>query len=156
MPRKSTIQIKQSETSAYCKGLRGHVFHGTRAKNLGSIEESRGILVNSDCSMKTTYGDSTNSFYRKKGCVSVFDYESPSTEKWEEHMWKCHPLHVGGLDDIAILFLSEQAKANLIRWNEAKTEWYAERVVPHVEAGHKGKIPFDHISEIIVVQIISD
>lgn len=73
-------------------------------------------------------------------------------------MWDCHPLQVNGESEMTIFILSPKAKENLISWNEAKKEWKSEYgvIVAHVEAGHKGQIPLEQISEIIMVQIIPD
>ncbi len=154
--KESNIEIAESQKVAFIKQLRGKVFHVTFAKNISSIKKSGKILVNSDCSMKTTFGDATNSIFRLKGCVSVFDYESPSSEKWEEYMWRCNPLDSCDEEELAFLFLSEKAKENLIRWDHVSEEWKAERVVPHVEAGHKGPILLSGVKEIIVVRVNID
>ena len=156
MTQELKTEIEKSSKIQFCKGLRGRVFHVTYAKNLDAIKKQGEVLVNSDSSLATTFGDSQNSFYRLRGCVSVFDYESPTSEKWQEHMWKCNPLSANGVDELAFLFLSEKAKNNLYRWNEAKEHWVSERVVPHVEAGHRGNIPISEISEILVVKMMID
>jgi hypothetical protein len=153
--KESTIEIEDLDKTKFCKKLRGRIFHVTYAKNLEKIKQTGYILVNLDCNLTTTFGNSQNSFFRKKGCVSVFDYESSTEEKWMEHMWKCNPLGPDK-DALAFLFLTEEANANLIRWEEAKHEWIAERVVPYVEAGYKGNIPLSNISEILIVKIKND
>jgi hypothetical protein len=156
MIKESIIEIDESQKINFCRGLRGRIFHGTKAENIALIKKTGSILVNIDSLLSTSYGNSINSFYRQKGCVSVFDYENPTNEKWEEHMWKCDPLGTSDNNEMAFLFLSEEAKKYLFRWEEAKKEWESERVVPHVEAGYKGNIPMSHISEIQVVKIIID
>ena len=155
MTKESKIEIAESEKTRFCEGLRGRVFHVTCASNLDKIKNAGEILVNVDCNLTTTFGNSENSFYRLRGCVSVFDYESPTDEKWREYMWKCDPLGARK-DDLAFLFLSEEAKNNLIRWSKASLDWDTERVVPHIEAGYMGNIPLSSISEILVVKVIID
>jgi hypothetical protein len=149
----SKIELGESQRLAFVEKLRGKVFHVTFAKNLPSIKKSRGILVNSECLLNTTFGDSSNSIFRMRGCVSVFDYQSPSTEKWKEYWPKCNPLDPGDDGDLAFLFLSESANQKLIRWKDIKDEWESERVDPHVEAGHKGTIQLSDISKLIIVTV---
>jgi len=153
--KESRIDIDESQKVAFVERLWGEVFHVTFARNLESIKKSGGVLVNTDGTMKTTFGDATNSIFRRKGCVSVFDYECCSMEKWREYMWKCDPLQ-NYEKELAFLFLGESAKRNLIRWRHVKDEWKSERVVPHVEAGHKGTIPLSDVAEIIIVRVIVD
>ena len=154
--KESTINLPEAEAVEFVEGLRGRVFHVTYARNMASIRETGFVGVNSDSSLRTTFGNAENGFYRKQGCVSVFDYEEPSEEKWREHMWKCNPLMPARVETVALLFLSELGKKNLIRWSQAKEQWTTERVVPHVEAGHKGNIPLSCISELLTVHLELD
>ena len=154
--KESKIEIEESQKRPFVEGLRGEVFHVTLAKNLASIKKSTGILVNTGTERDTTFGDASNSIFRKKGCVSVFDYESPTRENWQKHMGKCNPLLRSDDDELAFLFLGENAKNNLIRWSQIENEWIGTRVVPHVEAGHLGIIALTDIKEIVVVKIIID
>lgn len=131
----------------------------TYASNLPLIETAGAILVNSDCSREATFGNAAESYLRLRGCVSVFDYESPAEEKWQEHMWKCNLLIPSDRETLAFMFLGDKAKANLLRWYEVHADWDlspARRVVPYVEAGHKGDIPLAHIEEVVVVSVIPD
>jgi hypothetical protein len=151
------ISLAERQLEEFTIGLRGRVFHVTYTRNLQSIKSDGAIFVNHDGDRSTTFGDASNSLFRLKGCVSVFDYESPSDEKWHEHMWKCDPT-MPGRDgtELSFLFLADAAKKKLIRWAEIASEWRGERVVPHVEAGHPGDIPLAHINEIILVSVIPD
>lgn len=156
MAKESNIEITEAETTRFCEELRGRVFHVTYASNLDKIKTAGEVLVNVDCALTTTFGNSEHSLYRRRNCVSVFDYESPTDEKWREHMWKCSPLGPSKHHSLAFLFLSEEGKNNLVRWGEVASDWDAERVVPHVEAGYKGSIPLTCISEILVVKVKID
>jgi len=71
-------------------------------------------------------------------------------------MWKCNPLMPACEEAVAFLFLSEAGKENLIRWSQSERRWTSERVVPHVEAGHKDNLPLSCIAELLTVQIESD
>ncbi|MCG7996604.1 MAG: hypothetical protein JAZ06_14405 [Candidatus Thiodiazotropha taylori] len=154
--KESRLTLEESQKVDFVKGLRGKVFHVTLYKNLESIKRSSGILVNTDCKLETAFGNAANSLYRINNCVSVFDYESPSSEKWQDHMWKCSPLLKSDEEDLAFLFLSEEAKNKLIRWVDIKGEWTSERVVPYVEAGYPGTLLLSNIVEILIVNVLVD
>ena len=71
-------------------------------------------------------------------------------------MWECNPLRPAENGELAFLFLSELAARNLQRWGDSRDQWHSERVVPHVEAGHVGDIPLEHVEEIILVSLRFD
>lgn len=154
MIKETKIEISELESGQFCEKLRGRVFHVTSESNFNKIKVAGEVLVNTDCVLETTFGNSENSYYRKKGCISVFDYESPTEDKWQDYKGRCLPLPRNGI--FVFLFLTEDAKSNLIRWTEAKRDWISERVVPYIEAGHEGNLPLSGISEILIVKVNAD
>ncbi len=132
--------------------LVGRVFHVTRLSALEQVLAAGEIRLNRDGQLPTLFG-STNSFFRKRGCVSVFDYRSATAEQIEESIGKCSPFPISE-DELAFLFLSKVAQDCLVPWTMWKTEQaWSDKIVPYVEAGHPGAIPITSIDEVFRVTI---
>lgn len=74
--------------------LVGRVFHVTLSDNIPAIEASGAIRSNPGFDLKTTFGSSQNSYFRKLGCVSLFDlrdYSERSESEVEFSLLKCSP-----------------------------------------------------------------
>lgn len=140
--------------------LRGRVFHVTRLTVFEQILAAAEIRANADGTFPTVFG-STNSFFRKRGCVSFFDYRSASSKQIEEAIGKCSPFHLPATDlesvnesQIAFLFLSTTEYDRLIPWTKWKEEEaYSDKVVPWVESGYPGSVPITSIAEALRVTI---
>lgn len=134
--------------------LVGRVFHVTRLSHLKQILASGEIRSNVDGELSTTFG-SSNSFFRKRGCVSVFDYHLASPEQIYESILKCSPFNLPCSDDpLAFLFLTAVSYDRLIPWTKWKDERaWSDKIVPYVEAGYPGPIPMTSIEEILRVII---
>lgn len=136
--------------------VEGRVFHATSEDNMESIIQSGGLIPNLDLEFTSSFGKIPNGFFRKRGCVSFFDYRMYGTPQWDEHVYKCFPtqnLRQG--ETMCLLFLHEQFFADLIPW----TTWQDEkarhdRVVPWVETGYKGKVQLECISELLFVEYL--
>lgn len=131
--------------------LEGKVFHVTSLPNWNLIRQSGFILPNPDGLLPTTFG-SHNSFFRKRGCVSVFDYRVEPPEDPINYKHRCHPLQPAQPDTpgVAILFLHPDIYPKLLSWELCQDEvMLRERVVPFVEAGHRGPIPISLIESVI-------
>jgi hypothetical protein len=141
--------------------LHGRVFHVTKESNLDTILSCGEIRPNRDGSYDTTFGSSMNSFFRNRGCISLFDYRSATSEQseqFEEFRGRCSPTQpaspAGG---IALLFISKSVYSALLPWTLWKEEKaYRKMVLPHLEVGHAGPIPTERIDEVIVVSVIED
>lgn len=158
-PYEKSVILKEGEVQTFINGLRGRVFHVSAFRNLDSIRDAGAIKVNRDNSMATTFGNAENSFYRLRSCVSVFDYETPTDQQFEEHRHKCQPLSTDQNEDRIIFFLSDLARSHLQRYGDVRDIWQenvSERVVPFVEAGYPGDIPLGHIEEFVTVHIELD
>ncbi len=138
--------------------LEARVFHVTRLDNLDGILKAGKILPNTDGVAKTTFGSASNSFFRNRGCVSLFDYRTATPEQIDTSLGKCSPVqplyssseNVG----IAILLLAPETCPQLIPWTLWKDEEaWREMVVPYVEAGHRGPVPLSLVDEILRVQV---
>jgi hypothetical protein len=140
--------------------LLGRVFHVTPLRTVAGIRADGEIRSNVNGEFQSPFG-STNSFFRKRGYVSVFDYRSASPEQIEEALGKCSPFYVHTADpellyepNIAYLFLSDSVHDQLTPWTKWKDEEaYGDKVVPWVEAGYPGSVPIAAIEEILCVKI---
>jgi hypothetical protein len=139
--------------------LEGRIFHVTKREFWPSIIASGAILHNRDGSLATTFGFSNNSYFRNRGCVSVFDYRQAATEEIKEFRNGCHPFGPARGDgaEIAILLLDPAIGEYLVPWSNWKTEEaYREMIVPHVEAGYPDRIPLDAIEQVIFLRLLED
>jgi len=153
---KSHIKLKSN--SELDQILKGNVFHVTPTENMLNIEKSKAVLPNLNNKINSLFGNSVNSFFRLRGCVSLFDYREYGSEEWEAHAHKCIPtLPLRQTDSISILFLSKNEFPRLVSWEKWKEEEkWSQRVVPHVEVGYPGPIPLRCFTEhLIVVQASS-
>jgi hypothetical protein len=133
--------------------LSGKVFHITPHRNLKIILSDGFIRTNMDKKLKTGFGGGEG-YFRKRNCVSFFDYRSIGTPEWERHYRDCMPINpLSETSPIAALFLTESYYNKLISWEEWKREQaYGTRVVPFIEAGHPGPVPIETISSILIVR----
>ena len=132
--------------------IEGKVFHVSKSKNWPMIEELGKIIPNENGELETSFGSSKNSFFKNKGCVSVFDYRNINEDKPQEHAYKCSPTSpLTPEEGIVIFVLREESYSTLISWEGWKQEDLSQMVVPHVEAGYPGAIELSLIDEIIFV-----
>ena len=131
--------------------LEGRVFHVTLLPNWSLICQSGYIFPNKDGVLPYTFG-SDKSYFRNRGCVSVFDYRVKPPEDPINYRHRCHPLQPAQPDTpgVAILFLHPDIYPDLLSWELCRDEvMYRERVVPYVEAGYRGPIPVSKVEEVI-------
>jgi len=136
--------------------LEGRVFHVTRRPFWEAIVTSGEIRPNADGCLPTTFGSSSNSFFKNRGCVSIFDYRSPADETIREFRMRCWPFQpaMAGGEGIAVLILKVSTYGNLVPWTKWKEEnALREMVVPYVEAGHPGPIPLSEIEQVILLHV---
>jgi hypothetical protein len=138
--------------------LEGRVFHVSRLSNLELILACREIRPNQDGALATTFGSAANSFFRNRGCVSLFDYRSVSPEELTDATMKCSPTQPATPESGIVIFMLAAASCPaLLSWQLWKAEQaWREMVVPHIEAGHHGPIPLALVDEIICIEIEED
>ena len=139
--------------------LEGQVFHVTKLAYLPSIIESGEIRPNSDGALPTTFGYAINGFFRKRNCVSLFDYRLEPNEEIKDFRRRCYPFSPARPPNgaIAALILKSGVYSALVPWTKWKEEQaWNEMVVPYVEAGYPGPLPFRLVSEIISVEQTED
>jgi hypothetical protein len=144
--------------------LEGTVFHVTKLVNLPLILQCNEIRPNPDGSLPSTFGSSINSFFRRRGCVSLFDYRPEvsgelSSEELYDFRCRCWPFQPAQPEKGGIaIFILDPAEYPVLetweRWKETKS--FSEMVVPHVEAGYPGPIPLHLIKKIITLEVTED
>lgn len=139
--------------------IEGHVFHVTRFAYWEAISVCGEVRPNTDGQLPSSFGFSDNSYFKNRGCVSLFDYRTPPDDTILDFRRRCHPFQPAkpGGDGIAILVLSKSAHGNLVPWTRCKEEnALCEMVVPYVEIGHPGPISFSKIDQVIFLHIEED
>ena len=136
--------------------LEGRVFHVTKLEHLPSILKCGEIRANSDGKLPTTFGFSKNAYFRKRNCVSLFDYRAKPTDTIKRFREHCPPFSPASPNNpIAILILDPAAYNKLIPWTAKRNEdnAHGEMIVPNVETGYPGPLSLRLITEIIKVEI---
>jgi hypothetical protein len=136
--------------------LEGRVFHVTRLAYLDAILTSGEIRPNGDCSLPSTFGCLANGFFRKRNCISLFDYRGEITDENRHFRTACWPFQPAR-DGIAILVLVSDINTALIPWTRWKEEKaWGDQVVPYFEAGYPGCISIKLIDEVICLTVKQD
>jgi len=157
-----TIDIIRTETAPKDDieaMLEGHVFHVTKRAYWEVILKTGRLEPNTDYAFPTTFGSSSNSFFRNLGCISVFDYRTPPTEETKDFRYRCYPLQAAapGTDGIVIMIFNPSIYDALIPWTKWKEQGNLKQmVVPYVEAGHPGPIGTDKIDKLIYIRFEED
>lgn len=138
--------------------LSGHVFHVTKLKNLENIVACGEIRVNQNEEFETTFGSTSNSFFRNRGCVSLFDYRNTNTELFEKHAFKCIPTQAASPENgIVVFIISENLYPTLISWRLwHNDEAYNQMVLPYFETGYPGSILLSNVTKTIKITVNED
>lgn len=131
--------------------VKGKVFHMTTAVTAQKIVESGEILANTHGERSGPYGG-TNSYFRSKHCVSLFDYRATDFPDWEFYSTQCYPLQ--GMTEArpyAVFMLSPSAYHRLIPWTLWKDEGSTLRIVAHIEIGYPDRIPLSEIDAMVTI-----
>jgi hypothetical protein len=130
--------------------LEGRVFHVTMREFWPGIVSSGEIAPNTHGQRQSTFA-SSNSYFRKRGCVSLFDYRKTPDDELVDYRLRCWPFQQATSGDgISILVLLASIYPMLIPWTAWRDEQALhEMVVPYVEVGHKGPIPIAAIESIV-------
>lgn len=137
--------------------LEGRVFHVTREKNWPQIVAAGKLLPEpEEDQYVSTFG--SRSYFRQRGCISLFDYRDFRDESCQAHYHKCLPTApLNDEDPIRILFLSPSHYDLLIPWVRWKIDGIGKaNVVPYVEVGLAGEIPLTYFEEVMFVTITED
>ena len=134
----------------------GRVFHVTPSANMPHIRVADALVPNVHLLNASGFGYRTNGFFRKRGCVSFFDYRCTGTPEWEAHAYKCFPAQfLDRGDTMSVLFLSDTQFARLIPWTAWRDERaWSDQIVPWIEAGYHGDVSLKHITEELIVEYV--
>lgn len=138
--------------------LLGRVFHVTATSVAESVLAGERLLTNESGALESGFGSSRNGFFRKRGCISLFDFRAPTEDGLEKAYDWANALNPNGnaKGAPAFLFLSEDHHEKLIPWTLWKEEnAHTQMIVPYVECGYPGQISANMISEVIFVKIIT-
>jgi hypothetical protein len=136
--------------------LYGNVFHVTKDHNWSKIRFTGKLMpVPVEGEYESTFG--SISYFRERGCVSLFDYRNYEEEGFERNFEKCHPLQPLNEDcPIKILFLSHDYYNLLIPWDVSKKDIKGNNIVPYVEVGVEGDVPLDYFYKVLSVSTVDD
>jgi hypothetical protein len=133
--------------------LIGRVFHVTTRQGYAGIRRRGSIGSNQDGKRPFSYPQSENSYFRKKGCVCLFDLRIPTAEQIDEALLKYYFLNPFSDNRPVFLILGEAGYAGLIPWSASIAEEGFHVVIHHVEAGYSGEIPMSLIDSALVVVV---
>lgn len=150
--KEETVHLPARDSDAPLRELiNGRVFHITTSETAKSIVEAGAILANPRGERTGPYGG-TNSYFRTRNCVSLFDYRVTDFEKFYFYHTQCYPIQ--GMTETrpySIFFLSPLAYHKLISWESWKAEGSTLRIVAHLEVGYPDRIPMSEIDAITTV-----
>lgn len=158
----TAMEFTRSESESFADVealLEGCVFHVTRREYWPVIQRSGTVLPNNDGDLPTTFGSSTNSFFRNRGCISVFDYRAPPDGEIIDFRRRCYPFQPAspGGEGIVVLILNPSVHERLLPWTLWQDEKaYTEMVVPYVEAGHVGPLSLHLVDRVIYMRRTED
>jgi hypothetical protein len=131
--------------------LRDRVFHVSCCSTIESMLADGGILSNELGKLGMAFGSSAHSYFRFRGCVSLFDFRNLSDEELLHALDACSPWSAARACNyqLALWFLSPKAYFGL----ESGRDWNpkvapGQIVVSFVEVGHPGRISLRSISEL--------
>ena len=136
--------------------LVGRVFHVTTREAYVAIREAGAIRPNIS-TFPSPFGK-YQSFFRKRGCVSVFDLRTATPEQISVSVGKSGLLSPGrsGKWPQVYLFLASECFERLVPWTRWKEEdAKSDAIVPHIEAGYPGEVSTDLITAALVVTVDS-
>jgi hypothetical protein len=135
--------------------LMGQVFDVTTQRSFSGIRRSGSIKANQGGELAFTYPQSQNSYFRKKGCVCLFDLRLATAEQVDEALHKYYFLNPSFADNRPVfLILGQACRGGLIPWSESiPEEGCRAMVLPHVEAGYPSEVPLALIDWALVVQV---
>lgn len=125
--------------------LRGRVFHTTTAAAYTSILSDGFIGSNKDGKYPAAYPQSENSFFRKRGCVSMVDLRTATDKQLELGDMQYRFLSPSSSREAFLLFLKPSCHDSLIPEGPADGDYST--FVEHVEAGYPDFIPISCIEE---------
>jgi hypothetical protein len=119
MNEESLVLPQAALESVLLPRLLDRVFHVTTPEAYTRILLDRLIKSNKAGDFSFTRGRSEFSYFRKRGCVCVFDLRSATREQVSDGLLKCPPW---SNNKAVFLLLKESCYERLISWTVAKSE----------------------------------
>lgn len=141
------------ETPAIFPLLRVGFYHFTSLDGLRNIL-TRGAIVPNDGDLPNTSSVSPVSYGRRRGYISLFDFETPTEAECMKHCWGKWSSILTAHDPVSIgLRLDRVALRGHIITNEeiARETEYREMFIPKVEVCSKVSVPVSAITSYLVV-----
>jgi hypothetical protein len=135
--------------------LMGRVFHVTTRAAFAKIIQTGAIEPNHDGSLGYNYEQDANSYFRRRGCVSVVDLRAVAAEDLELGLSRYYFLNLSFVSNRpTFLIISPSCHQRLISWYGWKSERaHSETVVPYIEAGFPGSIATRLAEEALLVDV---
>jgi hypothetical protein len=135
--------------------LVGRVFHVTTRDAYARIRSDGAIKPNRNGELGFTFGQSEFSYFRNRGCVSLFDLRTATPEQVEDSLWKYYFLNPSFSENRPVfLLLTDSCFDDLIPWSRANAEvGYREMFIPYVEAGYPGEIPLSLVERALLLEV---
>jgi hypothetical protein len=151
MDEESLILPLDALESQLLPRLVGRVFHVTTPEAYTRILSDRFIKSNKAGDFPFTWEKSESSYFRKRGCVCVFDLRSATREQVNDGLLKCPPW---SNNQVVFLLLKESCYQRLIPWTIAKSDvGFREMYVPYVEVGYPDAISLDDVERVLLVDV---
>ena len=155
-PTKCVTLDYSKDRDWFTENLRHEVFHVTPRQNFEKILESGAIHPSRDCRIELTFDASENSFFRNRGCISVFDLRRATDAQIKKKIDIFHPFRDEYGENPVLLILKSEAYAELVSWEACRQEnALSEMVVPYIESGYTGSISMDQIEYCLLVTILN-
>lgn len=130
--------------------LLGKVFHVTMCPAARSIIADGAIKANGDGRYPFGYPQSSTSYFRKQGCVCLFDLRVASEERVNatlEKFYFLNPWH-----NRPVFFVLDPARLPSLISAEGVAP--SAMCVPHTEVGHKGDLSLDLVRTVLWVRVL--
>jgi hypothetical protein len=135
--------------------LRGQVFHLAELAALDTFRGAGIVPAGHRSQFAATLRPPQTNYGGKRGYVCLFDFRRPAKSALEEAFIRHYfikPFHYGNA--YCYLLLARVAWPKLISWEHARNEvGTKELYIPFVEAWYPGDVPFDLVSDCLIVTV---
>lgn len=145
------LAIREAD-DPFLESLIGRIFHVTSLQNFDVIKRAGVICAHPWPRPESPFGDRTSTYFRSRGCISVFDYSTPSHDQIRTSWRRCCPLDAARPGPAIFVFLPASFFVQLVSWTDWQDEESTLTIVPYVEAGYPDAINLADISEVMQVE----
>ncbi len=155
MDEESLVIAAESLRTDLLPRLVGRVFHVTTREAYVRVRSDGVIKSNQSGELGFTFGQSRFSYFRKRGCVSVFDLRTATPEQIDDSLHKYYFLNPPFSKNRPVfLLLADACSEQLLPWSQSIPEEGARAmVIPYVEAGYPGEIPLSLVQCALLLEV---